>query len=60
MINIAREYIFHIRILDTERHALVYQQKSFFRGQRFLGLYSVSGIRRDTKFRGFLVVFRRN
>ena len=61
MINIGREFIYHIHFLSVKKNSEKKRMMDAFRGQRLLGVFSTKYLTESTKgFKGVMVVYRRN
>eukprot|EP00347_Sterkiella_histriomuscorum_P014092 403362196 len=68
-INITKEYIFHLRVMDMKRKIVCKQELSCFRGQALYGIFQAKNLDvtlqrydgfQNKNFNGFLVCYRRN
>ncbi|CDW73976.1 UNKNOWN [Stylonychia lemnae] len=61
MINVFKEYQFHIRIIDTKKNIVVQKTNRLFQGQKLFGIFNLpKRTYSPHDMEGFLIVFRRN
>ena len=62
VINISKEYLYNVRILDMKKRSAIREHSNCFRGQHVFGVYSTKYLDENVKgdFNGFIAVYRRN